>query len=72
MDREVAVVTGYIMYNDLLENARGVNDSFIYKIDLAIELAEKFVEKYPEDYNWEELELDFEETIEDFLKPYLL
>ncbi len=72
MNRDVAVVTGYIMYNDLLEDAIGVNDSFISKIDLAINLAEKFVEKYPEYYNWEESKLDFEEAIEEFLKPHLL
>jgi hypothetical protein len=64
MNKDIAVVTGYIMFYDLLE--LHINGSFFSKIDTAIELAEEFVSKYPPDYDW--AENDFEETIESFLK----
>jgi hypothetical protein len=67
MNRDIPVVTGYIMYYDLLETVK--YGSFFTKIDYAIELAEEFVLEYPEDYDWEEN--DFEETIEKFLAKRL-
>ena len=67
---DIAVVTGYIMYYDLLE---AMNGSFFTKIDRAIELATKFAEVYPEDFKWgEEENPDFEETIEKFLAENLV
>lgn len=62
--KEVAVVTGYIMYYDLLER---MNGSFFIKIDRAIELAELFCTSYPAEFKWEESDFDFEETLEEFL-----
>lgn len=64
---DIAVVTGYIMYYDLLE---GMNGSFFTKIDRAIEIATKFSETYSEEINW--VDIDFEETIEKFLKENLV
>lgn len=64
LNRDVSVVTGYIMFYDLLANK--INGSFFSKIDKAIEIAEEFIEVYPQDYDWSEN--DFEETIEAFLK----
>ena len=57
------------MHYDLLQGS--INGSFFSKIDKAIELAEQFVELYPEDYNWVDTDLDFEEAIEQFLKSKL-
>jgi len=67
MNRDIPVVTGYIMYYDLLHSAK--YGSFFTKIDYAIELAEAFVLEYPEDYDW--AENDFETTIEKFLAKRL-
>ena len=69
MNRDLLVVVGYIMHYDLLQGS--INGSFFSKIDKAIELAEQFVELYPEDYNWVDTDLDFEEAIEQFLKSKL-
>lgn len=69
MNTDLLVVVGYIMYYDVLE--RSINGSFFSKIDKAIELAEQFVELYPEDYNWVDTDLDFEEAIEKFLESKL-
>lgn len=69
MNRDLLVVVGYIMHYNLLEES--INGSFFSKIDKAIELAEQFVELYPEDYNWVETDLDFEEAIEQFLESKL-
>ena len=69
MNTDLLVVVGYIMYYDLLEGS--INGSFFSKIDKAIELAEQFVELYPEDYNWVDTDLDFEEAIEKFLESKL-
>ena len=44
---DIAIVTGYIMYYDLLE---AMNGSFFTKIDRAIEIATKFAETYPADF----------------------
>lgn len=66
MDKNLAVVVGYIMYYDLLEDS--INGSFFSKIDKAIEIAELFCSFYPADFNWEESELDFEEELEKFVK----
>jgi len=60
---EVAVVSSYIMYYDLLEFY--VNGSFFSKIDKAIELAEKFIERYSYRTDW--TERDWEETLENFI-----
>ena len=65
MDKNLAVVTSYIMYYDLLQDE--INGSFFAKIDKAIERAELFCSFYSADFNWEESELDFEETLEAFL-----
>jgi hypothetical protein len=69
MNTDLLVVVGYIMHYDLLEGS--INGSFFSKIDKAIELAEQFVELYPEDYNWVDTHLDFEEAIELFLESKL-
>jgi hypothetical protein len=69
MNTDLLVVVGYIMHYDLLEGS--INGSFFSKIDKAIELAEQFVELYPEDYNWVDTDLDFEEAIEKFLESKL-
>ena len=61
--KELAVVVGYIMYYDMLQEK--INGSFFSKIDKAIEIAEDFIKYYPEEFEWEEL--DFEETLEQFL-----
>jgi len=61
--KELAVVAGYIMYYDMLQEK--INGSFFSKIDKAIEIAEDFIKYYPEEFEWEEL--DFEETLEQFL-----
>ena len=44
---------------------RNTESSFFSKIDKAIEIAEDFIKYYPEEFEWEEL--DFEETLEQFL-----
>lgn len=65
-NNDIAVVTGYIMYYDMLQEK--INGSFFSKIDKAIEIAELFCSFYPADFKWEESDLDFEETLEEFLK----
>ena len=67
MDKDLAVVVGYIMYYDLLEDS--INGSFFSKIDKAIELAELFVLTFSaeEESGWSG-DLDFEETLEEFVK----
>jgi hypothetical protein len=67
MNRDIPVVTGYIMFYDLLNQK--IHGSFFSKIDCAIDIAEQFVEEYPEDYDWEKN--DFETTIEKFLLKHL-
>ena len=69
MNTDLLVVVGYIMHYDLLQGS--INGSFFSKIDKAIELAEQFVELYPEDYNWVDTDIDFEEAIEKFLESKL-
>ncbi len=64
-EQELAVVTSYIMYNDLLEDT--IHDgSFFQKIDKVILLARFFIAKYPQDYSWEDE--SFEEVLEDWVK----
>jgi hypothetical protein len=65
--KNIAVVTGYIMYYDMLEDK--INGSFFSKIDKAMEIAESFCNFYSaeEESGWLG-ELDFEETLEQFLK----
>lgn len=65
MSRDIKVITGYIMYYDLLKEH--INGSFFSKIDLAISIAKKFNSLYPENFEWEKSDLDFEETLENFL-----
>ena len=65
--KNIAVVTGYIMYYDMLEDK--INGSFFSKIDKAMEIAESFCNFYSaeEENDWSG-DLDFEETLEQFLK----
>ena len=63
-NKDVVVVTGYIMYYDMLQDS--ISGSFFSKIDKAIEIAELFCSFYPADFEWG-VELDFEETLEKFL-----
>ena len=65
MTNDIAVVVGYIMYYDLLEDK--INGSFFSKIDKAIEIAEEFCKLYPKDFSWG-VKLDFEETLNNYLK----
>ena len=65
MTNDIAVVVGYIMYYDLLEDK--INGSFFSKIDKAIEIAEEFCKLYPKDFPWG-VKLDFEETLNKYLK----
>lgn len=53
------------MYYDMLQYK--INGSFFSKIDKAIEIAELFCNLYPADFKWEESDLDFEETVDEFL-----
>lgn len=68
--KDLAVVTGYIMFYDLLENV--TSGSFFSKIDKAIEIAELFCSIYPSDFKWEESDLDFEETLDEFLTKNII
>lgn len=63
--RNLASTTGYIMYYDLLESFNG---SFFTKIDKAIDLAEEFNKLYEEQEKIGWVDLDWEETLEKFLK----
>lgn len=65
---DIAVVTGYIMYYDLLQDFE-INGSFFSKIDKAIEIAEKFAIKYPDNDYW--VENDFEDTILKFVNEMI-
>lgn len=66
LNENLAVVVGYIMYYDLLEDS--INGSFFSKIDKAVEIAKEFTKKYQEeeDNEWTG-DLDFEEILEEFL-----
>lgn len=64
--KELAVVTAYIMYNDLFEDTR-FDGSFFNKIDNAMLVAEEFIKIYPEDYEWG-IEKEWDETLEEFVK----
>ena len=65
-EKNIAVVTGYIMFYDLLQDK--INGSFFSKIDRAMEIAELFCNFYSaeEESGWSG-DLDFEETLEEFL-----
>ena len=65
LQEEIAVVTGYIMYYDLLEFK--INGSFFSKIDKAMELADKFIQKYDKEHRENWAELDWEETLNEFI-----
>jgi hypothetical protein len=69
MNKELARVVGYIMYNQLLEEK--INGSFFQQIDTAITIAERFIFIYPEDHKWEDEDLDWDEAIEKFVKGYI-
>jgi hypothetical protein len=60
--KEYALVTTFIIESELL------NVSIIQVFDESYELAKKFVEEYPLDTNWEEMELNYDEYIEEFIK----
>ena len=64
MKKDLAVVVGYIMFYDLIE----VNGSFFSKIDKAVEIGEKFCSTYAEEERQGWVNIDFEETLENFLK----
>lgn len=69
LNKNIAVVVGYIMYYDLLENT--INGSFFSKIDEAVEIAEEFCKKYQKEEEEGWTKLDFEETLEEFLNKKL-
>ena len=64
--KEIAITTAYIAYS--LVNER--YNSIIQMLDKAYDYAVLFVEKYPLHTKWglEEGELDWEETVYEFLK----
>lgn len=66
MDKNLAVVVGYIMYYNLLQFK--INGSFFSKIDKAVEIAESFCNFYSaeEESGWSG-DLDFEEELEKFV-----
>jgi len=61
---EVTIVTSYIMYYDLLS----IDGSFFSKVDRSIELAKEFIQKYSEQYKTNWTSLDWEETLNNFMK----
>jgi hypothetical protein len=63
----IAVVVGYIMYYDMLEDK--INGSFYSKIDKAIEIAKDFCSTFSaeEKSNWVG-DLNFEDELEKFIK----
>lgn len=65
-EREISLIVGYIMYNDLLEGTE-FDGTFWSKIDHVQKIAEAFVQVYPWYYTWGEEE-DFEETLEWWVK----
>ncbi len=65
-ERELSLVVGYIMYNDLLEGTQ-FDGSFWYKIENVQKIAEAFVEVYPWNFQWG-IEEEFEETLEAWVK----
>lgn len=64
----IAVVTGYLMYYDLLQDFE-INGSFFSKIDKAIEIAEDFAFQFPDNEYW--IENDFEETLLKFINEMI-
>lgn len=60
--KELAVITAYIMQNNLLQA------EFINSIDKAYDIALKFAEKYPHNFQWEYREKDWDEVLEEFVK----
>ncbi len=62
MEEELALVVGYIMYNDLLQGTR--YRGFFSKIDKVLELSKEFIVIYPKGYNWEDSDDDWSETLE--------
>lgn len=67
MEKELVLVVGYIMYADLLEGTK-YDGSFFYKIDNVMKIAKEFILWYPPSHKWEDEELDWDETIETFVK----
>lgn len=65
-EENLAVVVGYIMYYNMLEEE--MNGSFFTKIDKAIEIAKEFCSFYSaeEESGWSN-DLDFEETLNEFV-----
>ena len=67
-ENELALVTAYIMYNDLLEGTR-FDGSFFQKIDNVLKLAKEFIKEYPHDYVWDESkDSDWDETLEEWVR----
>ena len=60
--KDLALITSIIINEDML------NGTVFQTFDLAYELAEKFQKKYSHDFNWENQELDFDESIITFVK----
>lgn len=59
--KEVALITSYIIKAELL------NDTFFHNFDKAYSLAKEFIQFYPPHTNWEDLEKDWDEVLEDFV-----
>lgn len=68
---DVAVVTGYLMYYDLLQDFE-IGGSFFSKIDRAVEIAESFCSLYSaeEESGWSG-DLDFEDTLLKFINEMI-
>jgi len=63
--KELALITSFIIRDDMLNGT--VNQTF----DKAYELAQEFILIHPEDKNWEDEELDFDEVITTFVSDKL-
>ena len=61
MKKELAIITAYIQYHNLLDG------TFFNTIDTAYKLAKKFVKIYPPSYVWG-IDKEYDETIEKFVE----
>lgn len=64
MTKDEVVVVGYIMYHRLIDDR-----SFFNQIDNVIQIAKDFCKIYPEDFEWG-VEIEFDETLEEYVKNY--
>ena len=62
MEKELALISSYIVWADLLDG------TFFQTFDKAYELAQEFVELYPPNVSWETLDKEWDETLEEFVK----